>query len=347
MAVTIKDVAKEAGVALSTASVVLQGKPHPMISKATIDRIWKVARDLDFRPNPTAQSLRSRKTMRIGLIADMLRWNHCPDIIVGIEEFFQAQGYQLVVGFSQGSAERELLYVREMVRGQVDALLVQPASDPKGGNLEYYRSLEFPLVLLEGPDDAGLPSVKKDRQMGIQLCMRHLYQLGRRHIGLALVSRDGYMDVERMNGYQQVLSELGLPYEEELVIYGGTSIEAGYEEVDQVLRLMPPMDGIICVNDEVALGLLRGLHEHGLDLPADLSVVGFADTMSGKYNFIPLTTLNQRYEMSSRRAAELLWEIMNRGAQDAPHELQTIVVAPILVVRESCGAAVLTPRSKA
>ncbi len=345
MSVTIKDVAVRAKVAASTASMVLREQPSPLISEATRERVLQAARELNYRPNLSARSLRSRKTLIIGLVMTKLRWHDCLELAFPLEDYFRAHNYHVLMGFSNNDPAEERRFVEEMLSGRVDGLLVQPVRrlDPK--LLEFYQTLSIPLVLLDGPDGTTLPSVKKDRQKGIVLAMRHLYRLGRRHIGLGVVTRGVFSGRERLEGYHQALDELGLSYDEQLILPGGNSwdyFKDGCDLAGDVCAQMPPMDAIICSNDVYAIGLMHGLKERGVSVPRDISVVGFTNLAASEYQTIPLTTIDHHLDRIARSAAEMLWNLMNLPEGAEPPEPQTFVMEPKLIVRESCGAGLLS-----
>ncbi|MBE7560661.1 LacI family DNA-binding transcriptional regulator [bacterium] len=343
MTATIKDVAQRAKVATSTASMVLRQRPSALISEATRQRVLEAARELNYRPNLSARSLRSRKTFVVGMVMTRLRWHDCLELAYPVEEFFRAHDYHVITGFSNADALEERRYVEEMTNGRVDGVMVQPVRTLNPSVLEFYETMDFPIVLLDGPDGTRLPSVKKNRQEGIVLAVRHLYSLGRRHIGLGIVSpRPSYFSgKERLEGYRRVLEELGLPYEEELLLSGGSSpdyFKDGRELAADVVAHMPPMDAIICANDVYAIGLMQGLAERGVKVPEDISVMGFTNLAASEYQSIPLTTIDHNHELIARTAAQMLWDLMCWPEGEAPPEPVTIVVPPRLVVRESCGA---------
>ena len=343
---TIADVAERARVAPSTASVVLRDRPEARVSPATRERILEAAKVLNYCPNPVARSLRCRKTRTVGLVINKVRWYECLEFIIPIEEFFRSHRHHVVVAFSALDAEEERRHVEEMARGWVDGLLLQPVGHADLGVFDRYAALKTPIVLLEGPDGSRLPCVKKNRQEGVRRCVRHLHGLGRRHIGLALASLEDFQSRERIEGYHEALTELALPDKEELLFASsdptGDCYEMGKAMTEAVLSRTPPMDAIICANDLIAMGLMYGLRERGLDLPRELSVVGF-NNMSGMQNhFIPLTSVEQHYEDVARNAAELLWHLMNTERNGAP---RTVSSTPDLVVRESCGAGIFARSS--
>ena len=342
MALTIRDVAERAGVSISTASMVLQVEPDSRITKATQERVRQAAQELHYRPNLAARSLRSRKTFVIGMIMNRLKWHDCLEFIFPVEGLFRPRNYHVFMGFSHGDPAEEQRYVEEMTHGRVDGLILQPADRGDSGSLDYCTSLSIPVVVIEGPDGLDLPSVKKNRAEGIAICVRHLHGLGRRHIGLGMIS-EGYSGNERLEGYRRVLSELQLPFEKDLILPGGCGtdlFQVGYQLAVEVVEV-PRMDAIICSNDLYAVGLIDGLRERGLRVPQDISVVGFTNLPSSRYNPVPLTTLDQQYERIGRTAAEMLWERIQAGEGELPPPVEQVSIVPKLIVRESCGAGLV------
>ena len=344
MTVTIKDVARRARVAISTVSTVLHGKPTTRISAPTQARIREAARKLGYRPDRSARSLRSRKTRIVGMIMNKLRWHDCLEFIFPIESFFKKREYDLIIGFSEGDPREERRHVSDMASGWVDGLILHPVYHKHLKAFEYYRSLKVPIVLIAGPTGTGMPCVTQNRPMGIILCMRHLHQLGRRHIGLALSDRSGFWVDERLRGYHLALQQLGLPFDENLLLFDDActssvdSFAVGYNLALKARALLPRLDAVICENDVDANGMICRLKELHIDVPRTLSVVGFSNLSTGLYNSIPLTTIDQRYEELTRAAAEMLWELLDAPSREGPAEPRTFMPEPRLVVRESCGA---------
>jgi len=348
VATTIKDVARRAGVSISTASMVLRTEPNPRISKATRERVQKAAEELNYCPNFAARSLRSHKTFVIGMVMNRLKWHDTLEFIFPVENYFRPLNHHVIMGFSEDNVDEERRYVEEMTHGRVDGLILRPVDRSDVSSLEYFASASIPVVLIDGPDRVSLPSAKRSRADGIVLCMQHLYRLGRRHIGLGMIS-GGFSGLERLEGYHSALEELGLPFEEDLILPGagkqGDLYEIGYELAADV-KAVPRLDAIICSNDLYAVGLIRGSADCGVRVPEDISVVGFTNLPASRYNSVPLTTVDQQYERVAQKAAELLWEQMNVPEGEAPPPARHVNLRPRLVVRESCGAGVLMPDSE-
>ncbi len=336
MPVTLKDIARRANVSVSTVSLILRDTAGARVSPETAERVRRIARELHYRPNLVARSLRIASTRTIGMVAPSLRGNLYSDMIAAAEEFFSQRGYDILVGFSYGDPQEEWRHVRRFAGNRVDGLLVAPTGVREAESLAFYRSLRIPLVLLDGPENAGLPGVKKNRQEGIRMALAHLFSLGRRRIALSLFAGEEFPSRERLQGYHAGSLSLGLPDVPELVVYLTDQETPGEQLAGRLLAMSPRPDAVICGNDLVAVQCIRALEAAGVAVPARIAVVGFSGLAYVAHAHVPLTTIDQSNTEIARRAAEMLWARLS--SPDQPPPAETLVVPPRLVVRESCGA---------
>lgn len=341
-------IAREVGVSKTTVYRALhnKGRIHPQ----TRERILHVAQELGYRPNLIARSLRVQKTSTIGLVVVGLTGWFYSHILEGIDGVAQSNQYGVLLACSYGFPDKEREIVQMLLDKRVDGLIIAPA-DPEE-NREFYEellALQVPIVLIDRYIP-GLPVdfVATNNELGGYLATRHLLKLGRRQI--VFVSngsreRRATSVVGRFSGYERALAEFGIGQTIEL----GPGLpdilpeeEYAYNAVDHYLSEGGRMDGAFAVNDDVAYGVIRALQAHGIRVPEDVSVVGFDDQDTSAFIFPPLTTVAQPMREIGQQAATLLLDRIRKG-RSVPQ--QQVLLAPQLVVRQSCGAHLWASRS--
>jgi DNA-binding LacI/PurR family transcriptional regulator len=328
MPVSIKDIARIAKVSHSTVSRALQ-KPDS-VNRDTADRIRTLARSLGYRPNVVARSLSTRRTRTLGCVVTTVADPFIAEVVAGIEEVAQREGYAVHLANSSGDPEREIGVVRSFGERRVDGVLVMAS---RVGSL--YRplldELSVPLVLIDNqhPGEFGR-SISIDDRGGAHLAVGHLLELGHRRIAY-IGDRNGLQsDADRLAGWRDGLCAAGIDPPGELIAQGDGKPEGGLRAMEGLLALRALPTAIFCYNDMTAMGALRALHAHGIETPRRMSVVGFDDLPLAQFLEPPLTTVRQpRVEMGRRAAAMMLGAL--RG--ESPGE--RIVVPATLVVRGS------------
>jgi LacI family transcriptional regulator len=335
--VTIRDVARAANVSISTVSHVLSGK-RPT-SGATRERVAAVIEELGYRPNRVAQSLVWRRPFALGLIIPDIRNPYFPSFARGAEDRVRAHGYTLVLGNSEFDPSREVDYL-ELVRAQQLAGAIFCLGDETSPILPQIREAVedgVAVVLVHSPM-ASVPTVCADNRQGGRLAAQHLLDLGHRAIGLvsALPLDEGMAD--REGGFLDALREVGMGVDRGSIPakYGDHQIEGGRQATDDLLRQTPDLTAIFVLNDLMALGALEAARAAGLQVPGDLSIVGFDDIPFAALANPPLTTVGQSIRQLGEQAAELLLQVIEQGAPLVEAEPHPNVLSPNqLIVRGS------------
>ncbi|MGI5130064.1 LacI family DNA-binding transcriptional regulator [Pseudonocardia sp. CA-107938] len=335
--VGIRDVAKLAGVSVTTVSHVLNETPHTRVAEETKNRVREAARSLGYGPNRVAQALRTRRSGLIGLLSEEIATTpHAGRIILGAQEAARAHGLTLViVNAERGNhAEAHRAEVQALIDRQVDAVLYATM---------YHREISLPsnlsglpAVLIDATDGTGrLPSVVPDEVGGAVAAVRHLAEAGHRRIAFLNNDDDVPATRGRLTGYRQVLAEHGIPYEEELVGESASEPADGYELAKGVLGRARPT-ALFCYNDRMAMGAYRAARELGLSIPEDLSIVGFDNQEIIAANLAPgLTTVAlPHYEMGAW-ALETAAEMLTGGNDQPVGPFEPLLLPCPLVVRES------------
>ena len=322
----MKDVAKLAGVSHQTVSRVLNG--HPNVSASARERVEAAISALGYRRNPVARSLVTRRSQTIGVLASELGQYGPSHTLLGLEQAARDAGYFVSIATLRDvttPAVREIL--GRFADQAVDGIIV---IGPHPGLLEALDGIEHAFPVVAATSDPGRPAgAGVDQQLGARLAVRHLVELGHTRIGHLSGPSDWYDAAERVAGWREALAEAGLAAE--VLIEGDWTARRGYE-VGLEIAASRPATAMFVANDQMALGLLRGVQESGLVVPQDLSVVGFDDQPEAAYFFPPLTTVRQDFEELGRRCIASLLSALDESSPGARRG-----VDPELVVRATTG----------
>lgn len=301
---TIKDVAARAGVSKATVSKYLNVSHGYSVAPATRKRIEEAIEELEFRPSALARGLTRGATMTIGLVMADIASFFYPDLVAAVQRVVEKAGYTLVLGSTGGSAERELDIIRSMTHGRVDGLML--ASVRAGSqDIRYLRNLGLPLVLAARDlPELVADTVVVDNVEGAVRAVEHLRALGHRRIGHVTGDLTVKPFLDRRRGFDQATADLP----ETPVATGPTSIEGGRLVTRELLSRAPRPTAVFFSNDTMALGGLMACADLGLDVPGDVSLVGFDDVSAARLPGIDLTTVSSATTWVGERAAELLLE---------------------------------------
>jgi len=333
--VTIRDVAREAGVSVASASRALNG--HTNVAIETRNRIHDAARLLRYVPHEGARSLTRRRSDAIGVVLPDLFGEFFSELIRGIDRVAHASGLQLLLGSMHGSPHETASVIRAM-RGRVDGLLVM---SPDGGGDHLYDALPtgLPAVLLDfDRPHADADVVGIDNYGGAYAMTEHLVASGYCRIAHIAGPRNNRDARERQRGFVDAMANL--TGERSPVIVPGDFTEAGGSDATRLLIIgRVPFDAIFCANDMMALGCLSVLSDAGLSVPGDAGVAGFDDIPLAHYAAPPLTTMKVHIAELGERAMTRLLQRM-RGV-DSPRS--TDIIAPLLISRASIVRAPQAP----
>jgi DNA-binding LacI/PurR family transcriptional regulator len=326
------DVARLAGVSHQTVSRVLNGHPH--VSPDARDRVQHAIKQLGYRPNRAARALVTRESMSLGVVTVDTTHYGPARTLFGIESAARAAGYFVTLAtlrtVSTYTMREALDY---LINAAVDGIAVIAPVDTAVHAVHGLTS-NVPLVMVEVSGPEEIPSVMVDQVLGARLAVRHLIELGHRTI-LHISGPPRWSEAEaRVRGWREELGVAGLSARQ--VIEGDWTPQSGHDAAAKVLA-QPDATAVFVGNDQMALGLIKALHEQGISVPQDLSVVGFDDLPESPF-FIPgLTTIRQDFEAVGQRCMETLLALMRGGDKVTPAP-----VIPELIMRQSAAA----PRSR-
>ncbi|MCR4907814.1 MAG: LacI family transcriptional regulator [Lachnospiraceae bacterium] len=346
----IKEVAKAAGVSISTVSNVLNRKKY--VSPELTKKVEEAVKQLDYKVNPVARSMKSRTTGMIGVITEDFCGLFYPYVIRGISEVAEQKGYQLVICDAHGTrgdshaVEREKELFRKLFNNRVDGVIFVSTVSARYTNT-YFESIKrmanqykkTPLVSLERNfASAGIDSVYFDGYANAKMAVSHLIDCGCRKIGHISGPKTLFVAKERIKGYEDCLKENNMGGFDGTV-EGDYTHSSGYKGMEELLERLPDIDGVFCANDQTAIGAIMKLQEAGKRIPADVKVIGYDDVfVSGVIN-PPISTVHIQKRHAGTRAAEVLFkrieETVNSGEEYPPEEIK---MEGRLVVRRSTVA---------
>lgn len=328
--VTIRDVARAAGVSVASASRALNG--HRNVADAMRRRVTEAARTLDYVPHLGARSLSTRQTGTIGVVLPDLFGEFFSEMIRGIDSAAHREGLQLLLSNMHGDARETEVALRAM-RGRVDGLIVMsPSVGPEF--LGRHLPAGLPTVVINGGAE-GRSCIAVDSHAGARAAVAHLVERGARKLAHVAGPADNGDAQERLRGFREGVAEL-LGDEDPLILQGDFQDESGRAAGIALIEDRRGVDGVFAGNDMMAVGLLDALDDAGVRVPEEMMVVGFDDVPIARYARPSLTTMRVAIADIGRRAFERLQaSIAAPGARPAPAER----VIPELITRASTDRA--------
>ena len=323
------DVGRLAGVSHQTVSRVINGSRH--VSPATRSRVVAAMEQLGYRPNSIARALATGHTKTLGVVSSDTTLYGPASTLFGIERAAHLAGYFIVIASMKALDRGTIPEAIDRLRLQgVEGILVI-VSDVEGAEALLDASPDLPLVAVEAGPDRDVPVVSVDQFEGARLATRHLLDLGHPTVHHVAGPPSSLEARQRVAGWQATLEDAGAPVTTPLV--GDWGARSGYHAGRRLAR-EPSVSAVFVANDQMALGLLRAMHEAERRIPDEVSVVGFDDTPEAPYFTPSLTTVRQDFgEVGSRSLAVLVRAIEAGGADHRPQDGS--IVAPELIIRAS------------
>jgi LacI family transcriptional regulator len=329
--VTIKDIARQAGVSPQTVSRAINNKGE--ISPQTRARVLDIAGRLGYQPNGIARSLATRRTRNIGLVVPDVSNPFFASIARGIQDAAHHAHYNVFLCNTDETIEREISAIHSLEAQRVDGMILS-SSRLSEQELLHLADRYQPLVLVNRRiDHQQVGYVLVDDAMGMQEAVRYLLELGHRSIGLLAGPPASHSGHERVRGYQNALHEKGIAPQPAWQIHCPPQVEGGQHAAAELLHRAPELTALLSYNDLVAIGALRACADAGCRVPQDCSVVGCDDVMLAALVSPALTTLHiPTYDLGQQAMAVLLGMIQDQNGQP-----KSIMVTPHLVIRNSSG----------
>ena len=323
---TIEDVAKQAGVSITTVSRALNG--HPYVSEKTKKLIFSTMEEMNYTPNIIAQQLRGKKTRLIGVIISRVTNPFFAYLVDAIERRASVEGYQVVILQTLEDPDRELNFLKLLDAKQIDGLIMTNTEN-NYKTLKKYIELNQLVVCNRYMYDDEMPIIRIDEQKAAYEGVSHLLERGYRKIGYCTGFEIDQYD-NRLMGYKQALKEYDIPFNEELVFTNVLSINNGKELIRGIENLEIKPDAIFANGDEVGAGIISQANEQGIKIPNELAVMGFDDQPLASLVSPRMTTIHQPIDELGTYTAQLLIAKLEKKDEPTPVIFETEVI-----IRES------------
>jgi DNA-binding LacI/PurR family transcriptional regulator len=326
---SLKKLAEYLGLSPATVSLVInRSNVADSIPQETKDRIFAAARKFKYRPNFFARSLRTQRSFTVGVIVPEVSDGYSATVMSGVEDYLLQEGYFYFVASHRHRADLIDEYPRMFLERAVDGLIAV--------DTPWHLNLSVPVVTISGHDDIkGVINIVLNHQRAAELALKHLFHLGHRRIAFIKGQAFSSDTEDRWANIERAAHQLGLTIDPRLVAQlegDSPSPQLGYKATKKILAAAEPFSALFAFNDISAMGAIRALRECGLQVPDDVSVVGFDDIQSAAYQNPGLTTVRQPLREMGRTAAEILLRRISRPGLDL-HDRYT--VEPELMVRET------------
>jgi len=332
--ITIYDIAQLLSLSSSTVSRALQS--HPSIKKKTRQKVVDKAKELGYRYNHFAGSLRKQKTNTIGFLVHELNSSFITSVLSGIEKITTAAGYNLLIAHSSESFKKEIANAENFFNQRVDGLIASLTFETE--NLNHFKPFNdkgIPLVFfdrVEENNDFNTSVIIDNYKCGYQ-ATQHLIEQGCKRIVIATSSLKRNVYRERHRGYKDALHDNGITYSEKLVIINDLSEKAATENARRIIKMNPLPDGIFITHDFSAAVCMQVLNEHGINIPEDIAIVGFNNDDISKLVQPRLTTINYPgKDLGEIAARNLIDQLNNKNTLQIANR---IIIRSDLIIRQS------------
>jgi LacI family transcriptional regulator, galactose operon repressor len=334
MSLTMRRLAEELGVSITTVSKVLNNQPD--IGEATRKRVLAKVAELGYRRNAVARSLTLRRTHTLGVIVPDLMHSFFVEIVTAVEALISSRGYGLLVANLAEDPAKERVHLEMLLERQVDGVILASSTGTSNSDLlRRIGTLGKGLVFIDRDDH---PKIKchrvltDDVEVG-RLATEHLIGLG--HKAIAHISAQPLVHaMRREEGYREAMAKHGLKIQPQWIVPGGFLQDQGYEAMQRLLKLSPEVTAVFAVNDPAAIGALKAAWEAGVRVPEDITIVGAGDIAHGDMLRVPLTTVSWSRRDLGTTAAKLILDQLE-GHPAGP--VERVIIPPKLIVRSSCG----------
>jgi LacI family transcriptional regulator len=330
---TIKEVAEFAGVSTATVSRAMSG--NSKVSKKLLKRVQNAVETLDFHPNQAARRLRHRTTKIIGVVISDIQNPFFTTLVEGIENVLQENGYLLLLGNSSENPSRERQHLNTFLSEHVSGIIFTSTGD----DISFYKKIQsagIPLVAVDRkPSNLNVDLVQLANEKAAFDAVNHFFSEGHKRIGLIAGPNNISTASERSAGYQRAILSSGLFVDKKLIQISNFRQDGGYSSIEALLALPDPPTAVLVSNNLMTLGALQKIHERDLNIPDQISLIGFDDMAWASSLRPPLTVIAQPvYEMGSTAARQIL-----RRIQEPNAPLQQVTFETKLILRASCKCA--------
>lgn len=334
--ITLKDIAKELEVSISTVSKALKNSNE--ISKDTKDRIQAFAKFYNYKPNNIAISLKNKRTKNIGVIIPDIVHHFFTTVFRGIEEYANKRGFNVIVCISDESFDKEVINMEMLANGSIDGFIMSLSAETQAKNdfnhLKEVTEQGIPLVLFDRVTDEIICDkvVLNDSEIAYE-AVQSLISSGRKKI--ALITTESYFNVSlnREKGYEDALMDNGISLNKDLVMI--LPVDSFNEDLIVNFFNKNDIDGVLCVNEIFAVHCMGIVQKQGFKVPEDIAFIGFTDGILSQYSKPPLTTVAQHGEKMGEVAAKMLIDKIENENEEMEEVVRTEIIKGTIIERES------------
>lgn len=333
MAKTIREIAKEAGVSITTVSKLINGE-EISISKDTRERVLETVKKYNYVGNTGAKRKKSSSEKnQIAIVIPELKQMFFAEILEQVEKYCDESGNNLIVCSSRNDFEREKQHIADLIKMGIKGIVYMSVSSTTENCYEDLKKAKIPFVVLDSNlIEYNVPAIAfVDGENGMYSAAKYLIECGHQDIAYITGVRHAKFNNSRHQGYVRALLESGLPVNPQLTAFGNYTYESGGEKAAWLLEHRVEFTALLCENDLIAIGAMRKLEEHGLRVPDDISIIGFDDIYINEMIRPQLTSVNQNLHVIAKEAVDMLIRLADGEVLD-----NTVVkVTPRLILRNS------------
>ncbi len=331
--VTIKDVARKAGVSPATASRVAGN--YGYVSKAIRQKVLAAVQELGYRPNTVARSMVTKSTRILGLVVTDITNPFFAHLVRSVEDVTWEAGYTLFLANTDENAQREEAILQTILERQVDGVILVPSTSQSTPHLVHFIQQDIPLVLLDrNVKGLAVDAVMVDNENGAYQAVTHLIRLGHRRIGMVIDNLDISTNAERLAGYRRAFREADLTVEEQLIQSCQFTEQSAFYLATEMVNHPQRPTALFTANNFMTLGIIHAAREANLRIPEDIALVGFDDMEWTAFSPLQITAVAQPVqELGNVAAKRLLMRL--EGDQTSPMEIR---LKTSFIIRKSCGS---------
>lgn len=335
---TIKDIARLADVSTATVSRVINN--YVYVSEKTRQKVLKAVKELNYKPNSVARSMRIKKTHTMGLLLSDITNHFYAEIAKAVVDLATSYGYTVILCITKNDTKLQENYINILKQRKIDGFLFASAN-LRDTQIKQLETGKTPFVLLNRrlENNHNINYVVLDNEFGAFMAVEHLVNLGHRRIAFISGQRIFSTFLERHRGYKNALNYFGLEFDENLVMEGCWQDEKqAFKSTKRLLNHNRPPTAIIAANDLMAFNAIEAITAEGMSVPNDIAIIGFDDVDLARHSSIQLTTVAQNKHLMAEIATRSLIQITEGKPLKLPVQ---IMLKPQLIVRGTCGAQVI------
>lgn len=327
--ITIRDVARKAGVSISSVSRALSDHPH--VSPALRQRVESAAQALGYQPDFLAQRLRRGDTASVGFLVGAISNPIMADIYTSSSNVLAAEGYAMILACSQNQPESDQRYLHFFAQRQVSGLILSTAADGPDSTGDLLHKMAIPTVMLDRtPQPAPyISTVQSDHGSGIAMGVRHLWELGHRRIALIGGADHFFPAVKRLEAFLETHQQLGHAVDPTLIHSVGMSRNVGYQAIQRLFALDEPPTAVIAGGNLILAGVLQALQDRQLTIGRDLALIGCDDTELTRLHTPPISVISRDLDLLGATAGRMLLSAMQQKGGE------TVLLPTHLLIRDS------------